>query len=120
MTQRLVLAVALALAGAASACGGSSQNLYRWGDYESLVYDMYVRPGKADPTTQITRLSADIERTRASGARVPPGVHAHLGFLYYGQGQVDAAAAEFATEKSLFPESTVFVDGILARMKRQP
>lgn len=80
---------------------------------------MYVRPGKADPTTQIARLEADVERTEAGGRRVPPGVHAHLGYLYYGQGQIDAAYAEFVTEKTLFPESSVFIDGILARMRER-
>jgi hypothetical protein len=117
--RRLALPAALLLALFASACSGSSRSLYRWGEYEQLVYDMYVRPGKADPTTQIAELTADVERTRASGQHVPPGVHAHLGFLYYGQGQLDAAAAEFTTEKTLFPESAVFVDGILTRMRRQ-
>jgi len=93
--------------------------LYRWGGYESLVYDMYMRPGKADPTTQIAKLNEDIERANAEGQRVPPGLHAHLGYLYYGQGQLDAAYEQFTIEKTLFPESTVFVDGVLARMKKQ-
>lgn len=100
-------------------CGAQSSALYRWGDYESVLYDMYIRPGKADPTTQIARLSEDITRTQAGGQHVPPGVHAHLGYLYYSQGQLDAAYEEFTTEKSLFPESARFIDGILARMKKK-
>jgi len=110
---------AVALALIMSGCSGQSSALYRWGDYESVLYDMYIRPGKADPTTQIARLTEDITRTQGAGQRVPPGVHAHLGYLYYGQGQLDAAYEEFTTEKSLFPESAHFVDGILARMKKQ-
>jgi hypothetical protein len=111
---------AVILAALVSSCSASSTTLYRWGDYEDLVYDMYVRPGKADPGTQIERLSADIARTEAAGQKVPPGVHAHLGYLYYGQGQLDSAAAEFTEEKILFPESAAFVDGILTRMANQP
>ena len=116
----VTLAGALALALLAGGCAQSSA-LYRWGDYEGVLYDIYLRPGKADPTAQIARLTQDITRTQAAGQRVPPGVHAHLGYLYYSQGQLDAAYEQFVTEKSLFPESTHFVDGILGRMtKKQP
>jgi hypothetical protein len=116
--RRLPLLLAIALAALASACAQTT-SLYRWGEYESLVYDMYMRPGKADPTTQIAKLSEDIERTNAEGLHVPPGVHAHLGYLYYGQGQLDAAYEQFTIEKTLFPESATFIDGVLARMKKQ-
>jgi hypothetical protein len=114
----LGLLTATALAVLSSACAQPT-TLYRWGEYESLVYDTYMRPGKADPTTQIAKLNEDIERTKAEGQHVPPGVHAHLGYLYYGQGQLDAAYEQFTIEKTLFPESTVFIDGVLARMKKQ-
>jgi len=118
MNRPALLVVTAALAVLLSACAQPS-TLYRWGEYESLVYDMYVRPGKADPTTQIAKLSGDIERTNAEGQHVPPGVHAHLGYLYYGQGQLDAAYEQFTIEKTLFPESAVFIDGVLTRMKTQ-
>ena len=95
------------------------QSIYRWGVYESLVYDMYAKPGKADPGTQVAKLSEDIARTQAEGKRVPPGVHAHLGYMYYLQGNTDAAQQEFATERELFPESATFVDGILKRLRKE-
>ena len=110
--------VAIALAALTAACAQPT-SLYRGGEYESLVYDMDMRPGKADPTTQIAKLNEEIERTNAEGQHVPPGVHAHLGYLYYGQGQLDAAYEQFAIEKRLFPESATFVDGVLTRMKKQ-
>lgn len=116
IVRRLPLLIALAALG--SACAQPT-SLYRWGEYESLVYDMYMRPGKADPTTQIAKLNEEIERTNAEGQHVPPGVHAHLGYLYYGQGQLDAAYEQFTIEKTLFPESATFVDGVLTRMKKQ-
>lgn len=116
--ERAILAGA-AMA-AALACGCAQQPLiYRWGVYEELVYEMYAKPGKADPGTQVARLSEDIARTQAEGKRVPPGVHAHLGYMYYLQGNSDAAYQEFATERELFPESATFVDGILRRLGRR-
>jgi hypothetical protein len=90
--------------------------IYRWGNYENVVYATYAYPGTADPTTSVALLSEDIERTSAEGKRVPPGVHAHLGFLYYSQGRADAARGHFEMERELFPESAIFIDGILEKM----
>lgn len=101
-----------------SGCATRKPLIYRWGNYEQLVYEMYTSPGKAEPGVQVAKLSADIERTMAEGKRVPPGVHAHLGYMYYMQGNKSAALNEFATEKALFPESAVFIDGILKRLKK--
>ncbi|MDF1552646.1 MAG: DUF4810 domain-containing protein [Deferrisomatales bacterium] len=101
----------------ACGCATEKPTLYRWGEYEQLIYEMYARPGAADPGTQMAKLSADVERTLAEGQRVPPGVHAHLGYLYYLQGNRGAALHEFSTERAVFPESAVLVDGILRRLQ---
>ena len=119
LTARLA-ALAAAASILASGVGCTTPTpIYRWGVYEDLIYNMYAKPGEADPSTQLAQLNADIARTHGQGQRVPPGVHAHLGFLYYTQGQVDLAYQAFSTEKELFPESTTFVDGLLARMQAQ-
>jgi len=112
---RAVLTAAALLVLAATGCGGGGP-LYRWGHYEGVLYDTYAHPGKADPATQIARLSEDVQRAQAEGERVPPGVHAHLGYMYYLQGNAEAAARELQTEKELFPESAVFIDRLLARL----
>lgn len=93
--------------------------IYRWGVYESLIYDMYAKPGKADPGTQVAKLSEDVQRTQTEGKRVPPGVHAHLGYMYFLQGNTDAAYQEFVTERELFPESSIFVNSILKRLRKE-
>lgn len=98
-------------------CAATKPPIYRWGDYEQLVYEMYATPGKADPGVQVAKLSADIERTHAEGKRVPPGVHAHLGYMYYIQGNEGAAINEFYTEKQLFPESGILIDRMLNRLQ---
>ncbi len=111
----LVLTVALLAAG----CAETEAPLYRWGNYENLIYDMYVNPGKAEPGVQIAKLSEDIQRANAEGKRVPPGVHAHLGYMYYTQGNQGEALQEFALERELYPESAVFIDGMLSRRKNR-
>lgn len=110
----LLAAVTVMTAGCAAS---RPEPLYRWGEYEQLIYEMYAKPGKAEPGAQVTKLSADVERTLAEGKRVPPGVHAHLGYMYFLQGNRPAALHEFSTERDVFPESAVFVDGVLKRLQ---
>jgi hypothetical protein len=93
----------------------SPPTLYDWGLYEDILWESYR--AESDPATQLVRLEADVERIVASGRRVPPGVHAHIGFLRFATGDAQVAAEHFAKERELFPESTVFMDGILARLE---
>jgi hypothetical protein len=67
------------------------------------------------------RIEAAMNR-RAAGKNLPPnpGLHAQLGLAYYQLGKIEEAKREFATEKALFPESGVFVDRMLAKLKTTP
>ena|SRR5689334_7809059 len=114
-TMRSAFAIAALLA--LSACVKPS--LYAWGRYEDLIYQMYMKPGAADPVTQTAKLREDIEKANAEGKAVPPGVHAHLAYLYYQQGDLGAMKQEFLIEKKLFPESAVFIDGVFERLERK-
>ncbi len=115
LTTLSVLFAILLLSGCATQ---KKEPLYRWGVYEQLIHDMYVKPGEAEPGVQVEKLSADLERTLAEGKQVPPGVHAHLGYMYYMQGNEGAAMDEFAQEQALFPESSVFIQGMVGRLRR--
>jgi hypothetical protein len=99
--------------------GCSSPTLYSWGHYEGLVYAMYAAPGKVPPEQQVERLEADFQKARSGNKPVPPGFHAHLGYLYYQLGKADQARQEFETEKTQFPESAVFMDRLLANLAKQ-
>ena len=88
---------------------------YYWGHYEPLIYDMYHKPGKAEPGVQIDKLTQDIQRAQDNGLKVPPGLHAHLGLMYAIQGNVAQSQAAFLKEKTLYPESAVMIDGMLKR-----
>lgn len=89
---------------------------YRWGSYQQQLWHHFKGE---DPTAQIQALEADLQQTRARGERVPPGVNAHLGLLYGQIGQEDRMAQGLQQEKTLFPESTGFMDRLLSRMKGQ-
>lgn len=94
----------------------SKKGLYYWGRYDRMIYDQYANPDSSDRTTQIAMLTEDIGQAQSEGQRVPPGVHAHLGYLYYQQGNVDSAIKEFILEKELFPEAKVLMDRFLHQM----
>jgi hypothetical protein len=91
--------------------------LYSWGDYQTLIYQMYVRPGEATPAEQVTQLSQNIETAQVSGLKVAPGIHAQLGYMEYLDGKPSAAAEQFSTERALYPESVTFMDRILSSMQ---
>jgi hypothetical protein len=95
--------------------GCATPSTYHWGSYEGLVHDMYMEPGNADAATQTQRLTADIEEAASKGKPTPPGVHAHLGYMYSLQGYTDNAKSELLKEKALYPEASVFIDGMIAR-----
>ena len=89
---------------------------YSWGSYENSVYSTTSAVGEVDVGAEIDSLTQLVEKARNEGKSVPPGLHAHIGYLYSLQGDIDTAVAAFETEKELYPESTVFVDGVLARI----
>jgi hypothetical protein len=92
---------------------------YSWGRYEQLVYDLYNNPGKSAPEKEIEQMEKDLQVARSRNRPVPPGFHAHLGYLYYQVGKADTARQEFEVEKAQFPESSVFMNRLLARLEKK-
>ena len=109
------LAAALVLFSVAAA-GCGSPSYYEWGRYEDSIYDVTIRPDGFDLAAEIDSLEQQIEKTVAKQRPIPPGLHAHLGYLHSVAGNVEAARGHFEQEKALFPESARFVDGLLARL----
>jgi hypothetical protein len=107
------LAVSVLLVGCAA-----PTTLYEWGRYEDAIYDMYLEPGKVSNTEEIERFEQQIEETVSAGKFVPPGLHAHLAYLYISDGDYPTALVHLQTEKAKFPESARFIDGIIERMKK--
>lgn len=97
----------------------TARPLYYWGHYEGEAYLGYSKPGKVTPDQQILDLQEDVQKAAAANLPVHPGLHAQLGYLYAQQGKQDQARKEFELEKSLFPESTAFIDRLLNPSKPQ-
>ena len=101
-----------------SGCVSAPRDHYYWGSYEELILEMYTRPGSADPVTQIEKLTADLQQAESAGKPAPPGVYAHLGFMYAMIGNEAEAESAFLLERELFPESAVLIDGMMERALR--
>ena len=109
----LILLAAMVIAG----CTGEKPLLYQWGSYQEQIYAMYSDTGKVSIEEQLTNLEQDYQLARAADKPVPPGYHAHIGYLYFQLGKADQALQSFETEKALFPESTIYMDRLIARIK---
>jgi hypothetical protein len=95
----------------------SPKTIYHWQSYEESAYHLLRDPDRTDLVEDIRNLSGEIEKDLVEGRRIAPGVHAHLGYLYYLSGNPDSAKIEFEAEKAAYPESAVFIDGVLRRLK---
>jgi len=116
--KRVVWRTAFLIVTAVLAAGCVQPTLYSWGQYEELIYRSYAAPGAVSPEMQIEKLEADYQKARSENKPVPPGFHAHLGFLYFQLGKLDQAQQQLETEKTRFPESAVFMDRLLSNLRK--
>jgi hypothetical protein len=105
---------ALVLAG----CVSRPVTMYSWGSYEEGIYASYSARSDYPVEKEITELEADYQEARSTNTRMPPGWHAHLGYLYYQTGKPEQARQEFMSEKAAYPESTVFMDRLLKNLSK--
>nr|WP_314903561.1 DUF4810 domain-containing protein [uncultured Campylobacter sp.] len=97
----LASAAALLLSGCAD---DSPRQLYYWdGAYTSSVYEYLTQEG--DTGAQIAALEESLQKAYQRAAKVPPGLHAHLGLLYLSQGNGAKFKAYVEKEAELYPES---------------
>jgi hypothetical protein len=96
----------------------SQPEQYKWGRYESLVYAMYHNPENARPDIQIKKLNEDIREIITSGYRVGPGIYAHLGYMYYLDGQYNQAERALEQELIFFPESRQLIERLQSSLTK--
>ena len=101
-----------------SGCMTPPETVYYWGNYQAQVYDYLQHADTANVAKQIQVLEKDYQKAIAANKPLAPGYHAHLGMLYYAQGQVEKSAEQFELEKAEFPESEIFIDRMLAKFKQ--
>jgi hypothetical protein len=90
----------------------STEPLYYYGQYNSAVYQ-YFKAEDATLAEQIAILQSAIEHAAANNKPIAPGIHAHLGMLYYESGNSDLGRQHLEQEKVLFPESSQYINFLL-------
>jgi hypothetical protein len=92
-----------------SMIGCASQRMYYWGDYSNTLYA--VRKDANDETLlkHQKALEQIIEESNSRNLRVPPGVYAELGYIYFRQNKNDIAVKYFDMEAKTYPESQVLM-----------
>lgn len=103
-----VLAVLLA------GCATVTEAGYYWGDYSTSLYRLTKDPSKDTLAAHVTTLEKMIEEADRRGLRVPPGIHAELGYLKGKQGDQAARDRHFVLEIRLYPEARVFAEKLIA------
>jgi len=113
---RHILPFALLGCLALTGCQTAPKPLYQWESYQPQVYEYFK--GEKGTEEQISALEQDLQKIRASGNMPPPGYHAHLGMLYASIGKDTQVVQEFETEKTLFPESSAYMDFLMKKIKK--
>lgn len=107
----VIAALALAFA-----CASCTSTYYDWGRYEDSVFAVTARPDGFDLQAEIDALEEQVSKSIDEERPVPPGIHAHLGYLHSVAGNPAAARDHLEREKSLYPESARFVDYMLGQI----
>lgn len=107
----LTLALSLIMVGCKT-----TEPLYYYGDYNAAVYS-YLKGDETTLEEQISVIQETLQLAEAKGKRIAPGVHAHLGMLYFETGNVSEGEFHLQQEKQLFPESAKYIDFLLSSAK---
>ena len=90
----------------------TTEPMYHYGNYSEAVYS-YFKADETPVSQQIIILEDVIAQARGKGKPVAPGVHAHLGMLYFESGNNNQGINHFEQEKALFPESAAYIDFLI-------
>ena len=85
---------------------------YYWGNYSQTLYKLKTSPGDNSLKKHIEELQSIIDYSEKNTIRVPPGIHAELGYRLAQTNQNSRAKAELNKETVTYPESKPFIDRV--------
>jgi hypothetical protein len=92
--------------------------LYKWSNYDESSYNYLKRKDKKSTDALIKTYQKIIDSEKGSRGVVPPGVYADYGFILLQNDKKAEGEAMFAKELELYPESKVFIERILEKLKK--
>jgi hypothetical protein len=109
MNTRIFI-VGVAALGLMAGCKTVTEAGYYWGDYSQTLYNYTKAPSDETLLEHMSELERIIEESGERELRVPPGIHAELGYIKSRQGEDALALAHYESEMRLYPESRVFLE----------
>ena len=109
MNNRIHLFTATVVLSLVAGC--TSSGLYHWGNYEDRLYKYYKTPNKADAYMSALQTLCE---SPAHQKKPAPGLCAEYGFMLRKAGREQEAIAMFQKEQTLWPESSVFMQRLIA------
>lgn len=100
-----------------AACNSTTPPVFYYGDYQTAVYQ-YFKGDELSIDEQISIVQNVIEQAAVNGLPVAPGVHAHLGLLYFESGNPASGIAQLEQEKTIFPESASYIDFLISNIQQ--
>jgi hypothetical protein len=111
----LKLGATIAIGSVFVGCAEAPKRLYYWEGFQGQLYE-HFKADSSSPEDQLRILDAQAQKSRASGAALPPGFRAHLAMIYLRLGRDGEAMQELEAEKANFPESAHYMNFLLKRM----
>ena len=97
-----------------SGCTTTNANTgYYWGNYSGTLYALKVNPGEKALSRHINELQSIIDTSNKKGIKVPPGVHAELGYRLAQSNEKTRAKQELSNEVLTYPESKNFIERVI-------
>ncbi|MDC1443816.1 DUF4810 domain-containing protein [Gammaproteobacteria bacterium] len=85
---------------------------YYWENYSGTLYNFKKNPNEKTRARHIKELETIIAKAGQKGSRVPPGIHAELGYMLAQNGEKSTAASHLQKEADIYPESKTFIERI--------
>jgi hypothetical protein len=110
LATALIVSAFVLLAG----CATVTEAGYYWGKYSHTLYDYTKNPSDETLAAHVEELEEIINESNERELRVPPGIHAELGYIRARQGDNNVAMAHYESEMTLYPESRLFLERLTA------
>lgn len=113
--MKIIISCLLACAVFLGGCAATvTEAGYYWGNYSHTLYKYTLDPNDVTLAEHIEELNDIIDKSREMNLKVPPGIHAELGYIRARQGNDAQAMVNYETEMSLYPESRLFLERLTA------
>jgi hypothetical protein len=100
-----------------SGCATQQQPMYYWGGYSNSLYCCRKDSTEENLLKHKQILENIVEESAKRNLRVPPGVCAELGYIYFRQNNSQEAIKYFELEERTYPESKVLMQRLTQATK---